>query len=65
VQPIKVDHFLVLSCELTAPNMHDSQVFSDIWERLPKNIVPMISQAARGDTNAYNKKTPMVRRNAG
>jgi len=42
---IEVDSFLILSYELTASNVHDSQVFSDVWERLPKNIVPVRSLA--------------------
>jgi hypothetical protein len=61
---IEVDRFLVLSYELTASNVHDSQVFSDVWERLPKNIVPVRSladsayrgEAARGDTVAQDQE---------
>jgi len=42
---IEVDRFLVLSYELAASNVHDIQVFSGVWERLPKNVVPVRSLA--------------------
>jgi len=42
---IEVDRFLVLSYELTASNVHESQVFSEVWERLPKDVVPVRSLA--------------------
>jgi transposase len=42
---IEVDRFLILSYELTASNVHDSQVFSGVWERLPKNVAPTRSLA--------------------
>jgi len=42
---IEVDSFLVLSYELNASNAHDSQVFSDVWERIPNSFVPIRSLA--------------------
>jgi len=42
---IEVDRFLILSYELTASNVHDSQVFSDVWKRLPDNVDPVRSLA--------------------
>jgi len=42
---IEVDRFLVLSYCLTDSNVHDSQVSSGVWERLPKNVVPVRSLA--------------------
>ena len=42
---IEVDRFLILSYELTTSNVHDSQMFSGIWERLPENVAPVRSLA--------------------
>ncbi|MCG7845270.1 MAG: transposase, partial [Methanomassiliicoccales archaeon] len=42
---IEVDSFLILSYELTASNVHESQVFSDIWMKLPENVAPIRSLA--------------------
>ena len=41
----EVDEFLVLSYELTRSNVHDSQVFADVWDRLPSNVSPKRSLA--------------------
>ena len=38
---IEVDEFLVLSYSLTRSNVHDSQVFADVWDHLPKNVFPI------------------------
>ena len=35
---IEVDSFVVLNYELTPSNLHDSQMFSNVWDRLPKNV---------------------------
>ncbi len=35
---IEVDKFVVLSYELTPSNVHDSQMFSEVWNGLPSNI---------------------------
>ena len=42
---IEVDSFLILSYELTASNMHDSQAFSDVWKGLLENVAPIRSLA--------------------
>jgi len=35
---IEVDEFLVLSYSLTRSNVHDSQMFADVWNELPTNV---------------------------
>lgn len=42
---VEVDEFIVLSYSLTRSNVHDSQMFADVWDRLPSNIVPIRSLA--------------------
>ena len=42
---VEVDEFIVLSYSLTRSNMHDSRMFSDVWDRLPSNVVPIRSLA--------------------
>ncbi len=42
---IDVDTFIVLSYELTPANVHDSQMFADVWMKLPLNVVPRRSLA--------------------
>ena len=42
---IEVDSFIVLSYELTASNVHESQMFSEVWNGLPDNIRPKRSLA--------------------
>jgi len=42
---IEVDEFLVLSYELTASNVHESQMFCDVWKKLPENVAPIRSLA--------------------
>jgi hypothetical protein len=35
---IEVDNFIALSYELTALNVHESQLFSEVWNGLPDNV---------------------------
>jgi transposase len=42
---IEVDEFIVLSYQLTESNVHDSQMFGDVWDKLPSNVVPKRSLA--------------------
>ena len=42
---IEVDQFFVLSYCLTDSNVHDSQMFPEVWDRLPKNVSPKRSLA--------------------
>ena len=42
---IEVDEFIVLSYKLTRSNVHDSQMFADVWDRLPPNVLPKRSLA--------------------
>ena len=42
---IEVDEFIVLSYGLTRSNVHDSQMFASVWDKLPPNIVPIRSLA--------------------
>jgi transposase len=42
---IEVDEFLVLSYSLTRSNVHDSQMFADVWDKLPSNVEPKRSLA--------------------
>jgi transposase len=42
---IEVDEFLILSYELTDSNVHDSQMFADVWDKLPSNVSPKRSLA--------------------
>jgi hypothetical protein len=42
---IETDSFIVLSYELTASNVHESQMFASVWDGLPANIVPKRSLA--------------------
>ena len=42
---IEVDEFIVLSYSLTASNVHDSQMFAEVWDKLPSNVVPKRSLA--------------------
>ena len=42
---IEVDEFLILSYELSDSNVHDSQMFADVWDKLPSNIIPRRSLA--------------------
>jgi len=41
----EIDSFLILNYELTKSNVHDSQVFEDVWEDLPDNVTPIQSLA--------------------
>ncbi len=42
---IEVDQFFVLSYCLTDSNVHDSQMFPEVWDKLPKNVSPKRSLA--------------------
>ena len=42
---IEVDEFIVLSYELTRSNVHDSQTFADVWDKMPNNVSPKRSLA--------------------
>jgi hypothetical protein len=42
---IEVDEFLMLSYALTSSNVHDSQMFAHMWDKLPSNVAPKRSQA--------------------
>ena len=35
---IETDSFIVLSYSLTESNVHDSQMFADVWDKLPPNV---------------------------
>jgi len=37
---IEADSFIVLSYELTASNVHESQMFKNVWDRMPSNVMP-------------------------
>jgi len=42
---IEVDRFFVLSYCLTDSNVHESQMFGDVWNGLPRNVFPKRSLA--------------------
>lgn len=42
---IETDDFFVLNYELTKSNVHDSQMFDDVWDDVPNNIIPIRSLA--------------------
>jgi len=42
---IEVDSFMVLSYSLTSSNVHESQMFAEVWDHLPKNVSPKRSLA--------------------
>jgi transposase len=42
---IEVDQFFVLSYSLTDSNVHDSQMFPEVWDKLPNNVSPKRSLA--------------------
>ena len=42
---IEINSFFVLNYELTKSNVHDSQVFGDVWDDVPNNIIPIRSLA--------------------
>ena len=35
---VEVDEFIVLSYQLTESNVHESQMFSEVWSGLPNNV---------------------------
>lgn len=47
---VEVDSFFILSYELTKSNVHESQMFEEVWNDLPENIAPLRSLA----DSAYN-----------
>lgn len=53
---IETDSFIVLSYKLTASNVHESQMFSRVWDGLPANIVPKRSLA----DSAYHGETCLL-----
>ena len=42
---IEVDEFIILAYHLSRSNVHDSQTFEDVWNKLPGNVVPIRSLA--------------------
>lgn len=42
---VEIDSFLIVNYELTESDVHESQVFEDIWNDLPNNITPIRSLA--------------------
>jgi transposase len=47
---IEVDSFFVLSYSLTKSNVHESQMFEEVWDQMPDNAIPIRSLA----DSAYN-----------
>jgi transposase len=47
---IETESFYILSYQLTESNVHDSQMFGQVWEHLPSNVAPTMSLA----DSAYN-----------
>lgn len=47
---IETETFYILSYQLTESNVHDSQMFEQVWEHLPSNVEPTMSLA----DSAYN-----------
>lgn len=47
----EVDNFLILSYVLTESDIHDSQVFEEVWQGLPENVNPKRSLADSAYTN--------------
>ena len=42
---IEVDEFILLAYFLSDSDVHESQTFQDVWDRLPDNIIPIRSLA--------------------
>ena len=42
---IEVNEFILLSFKLSRSNVHDGQMFADVWDRLPSNVSPKRSLA--------------------
>jgi transposase len=42
---IEVDEFLILAYHLSDSDVHESQTFADVWDRLPDNVQPTRSLA--------------------
>jgi len=42
---VEVDRFVILSYELTASDVHESRMFGDVWDGLPRNVAPVRSLA--------------------
>jgi hypothetical protein len=47
---IETDSFYIPSYDLTESNVHDRQMFGQVWEHLPSNVIPTMSMA----DSAYN-----------
>jgi transposase len=47
---IETETFYILSYQLTESNVHDSQMFEQVWQHLPSNVEPTMSLA----DSAYN-----------
>ena len=50
---IEVDSFLILNYELTKSNVHESQMYEDVWGDLPENIKPVRSLADSAYTSEH------------
>jgi hypothetical protein len=59
---IEVGEFIVLSYELTKSNVHDSQMFADIWNEMPSNVSPKHSLA---DSDYHGEKCLAAARHHG
>jgi len=42
---VEIDNFLIWNYVLTKSNVHDSQVFSEVWDDMPNNVIPIRSLA--------------------
>jgi hypothetical protein len=42
---VEIDSFLVLNYELTKSNVHESQMFEEVWNEFPDNVIPNRSLA--------------------
>ena len=38
---IEIDSFFVLGYSLTKSNVHESQMFGEVWDGLPENVAPI------------------------
>lgn len=50
---IEVDSFLILNYELTDSDVHESQMYEDVWDDLPDNVEPIRSLADSAYTSNY------------
>jgi len=42
---IEVDEFIILAYHLSRSNVHESQTFGDVWDKLPEKVIPVHSLA--------------------